>query len=103
MQLLMLYVPCENAENAKEIANKLLAEKLIICANISSEFTSLYFWQEKIEQAKEIIMFLKIKKENLVKCQQLIQKHHSYEIPAIIEIPINANFQYLDYIKSLDK
>lgn len=88
----LLYIITTNRHEAVSIAMALLEERLIACANISENVTSLYWWQGAIEQEKEAILIAK-SQEHLV--EQAIAKTkslHSYECPCILTLPVEAGY-----------
>jgi periplasmic divalent cation tolerance protein len=83
--MMVFYVPCKNRENAQLIAKKLLGEQLIKCANILNESDSLYMWEGKLVEEKEVIMILKANfQADVSLIQEMINKEHSYDVPCII-------------------
>lgn len=85
----ILYVTARNRAEAKRIANALLKEKLIACANILLPHESLYTWKGKTTAARETLMFLKTKSSQVKKTMRRIAALHSYECPCIIEIDVD--------------
>jgi periplasmic divalent cation tolerance protein len=87
--MLLVYVTCENALQAKQIAKHLLEKKLCACANIISSMESLFFWPPggvEIEEAKESILLIKTFQEKYDEIEEEIKSIHSYEIPCIFSI-----------------
>ncbi|MBW2992350.1 divalent-cation tolerance protein CutA [Candidatus Woesearchaeota archaeon] len=91
--MIIIYCPCKNKTEAKNIATKLLNKKLIACANIIQS-DSIYNWKNKLCSEKEAIMLLKIKNTNKEKVTKEIKKLHSYDLPAIITINAKANQEF---------
>lgn len=82
-----------NKEQATDITKKLLAEKLIACANICP-ISSVYFWNGKLEEAEEMEIICKttIKLHNRVVAR--IMELHPYDLPGIAAYPVEANEAY---------
>ena len=86
-------------ERAKEIALRLIEEKLSACVTISSLATSFYRWKGKINEEKEYIVFIKSKKEIYNYIEERVKELHPYEIPEIIALPIEKGLkEYLTWI-----
>jgi len=99
MATILFYVTCKDKDEAKRIAKKLLEEKLIACANIFPEIDSFFWWQQKIDSAKEVPMILKTKKTLSKEVITKIKELHSYECPCIVEIPITGGYkEFLKWI-----
>jgi periplasmic divalent cation tolerance protein len=102
MSLILVYVTNKNLSQAKELVNHLLKKKLIACANIFP-IQSIYSWKNKIENSKEIVSLLKIKKENWNKLKKEIKKIHPYELPCIIKLNASANKDFNSWINQETK
>ena len=89
----------ENENNAYKIGDLLLADKLTPCVtykNIESHF----WWEGKINQAKEVQLTIKCKVENVDKVCHKISEVHSYEVPEIIYFSVSASKVYHQWINS---
>ncbi len=96
--MIVIYIPCKNLEEAKNIAKELLKEKLVACANIIPEIISIYNWDDKLEETNESVLLLKTKLENFNKIELKIKKLHSYSIPCIMKIEkIDFNPEYKNW------
>ncbi|MDP3790795.1 MAG: divalent-cation tolerance protein CutA [Candidatus Omnitrophota bacterium] len=92
-------VSCASRQEARKIVNRLLAKKLVACANIVSGIESKFWWKAKIDSAKEVLIVMKTRRSNFKKIETEVKKMHSYEVPEIIAIPIIAGSKdYLDWI-----
>ena len=99
MNFIFIYITASTKKEAKKIATHLLEKRLIACANIFP-INSLYWWENKIVDENEVVLIAKTKESNFKKVKSEVEKIHSYTIPCIIKIPVNANRKYLDWIKS---
>jgi periplasmic divalent cation tolerance protein len=84
---------------AEKIAKFLLKKRLIACANIF-EIESFYWWQKKIEKAKEFVLIGKTIEKNYQKIKKEVEKIHPYQIPSILKIKVQANEKYLNWLKN---
>lgn len=88
---------------AKNLAEILLEQKLAACIHFS-QIESMYFWQKKIENSREILVAIKTQNSLYDEVEKIIKKHHIYEIPQIISTHINQGSKsYLSWIKSNTK
>ncbi|MEM2935531.1 MAG: divalent-cation tolerance protein CutA [Candidatus Thermoplasmatota archaeon] len=87
-------------EDEEKIKNALLNEKAAACIS-SFEVKSKYIWEGKVEEDKEIMLF--IKTNDYKKAEEIIKRNHSYEIPEIICIKIKGYEKYLKWIDSVVK
>ncbi|SHN54482.1 divalent-cation tolerance protein CutA [Desulfovibrio litoralis] len=88
MDYCMIYVTFANKMEAEKIAQTLLQEKLIACANIMPEMTSYYTWNAQQEKAVEIPCIFKTQQAFYYKIEKRIKELHSYETPCIVCLPI---------------
>jgi len=95
----VILVTCPNKKEAKKIATALVKERLVACVNIIDKIESFFWWQKKIDYAKEVLLIIKSKKKNFSKVVKNIKKLHSYKVPEIIALKIvTGEKKYLDWI-----
>ncbi|MGB0920677.1 MAG: divalent-cation tolerance protein CutA [Alphaproteobacteria bacterium] len=85
-----IYVTCANGDEAKLIARHLLDKRLVACANILANVTSLYHWQGEIAEDVEVALIAKARATDFDNAAEVIRAHHSYDTPAIMAWPITA-------------
>ena len=94
------YITAPNKREAKQISKRLLDKKLIACANVISNVNSYFFWKNKVQNSKEIIICGKTTSKNQTKIIHEVKKIHSYSVPCIIFFDIkNGNKDFLKWIK----
>lgn len=86
--MIFIYTVCKNKAEAKKVANMLLKLKLIACANWWP-IESIYRWQDKVVNDREVAMILKTRKNYYKRIESIIKKIHSYEVPCICQIDVN--------------
>lgn len=86
----LIYATFGSKEEAVSIAHKLLAEKLIACANIFDGSTSVYRWNGEVQQQSEAILFAKTTQEKAQKVVSRIKELHSYELPCVLVLPVES-------------
>jgi periplasmic divalent cation tolerance protein len=97
----MLYVIYPDISSARAVANMLLENNLVACANILGEIKSLYKWEGKVVEESETVMLLKLDSKLLDQVRDRILHNHPYEIPCLLELPINSwNSRYTQWVQS---
>ncbi len=96
----IILVTASSKKEAQKIASCLIEQKLAACVNIIDKVDSLFFWEGKIDRAKEYLLVIKSKKEKLPKIIKLVKSLHSYQVPEIIALPIIAGSK--PYLRWLD-
>jgi periplasmic divalent cation tolerance protein len=96
---IVVLVTAKDKKEAKKISTDLIKTKLAACVNIIDRVDSIFFWAKKIDQAKEVLLLIKSKKEKLPKIIKMVKSRHSYDVPEIIALPIiAADKPYLRWI-----
>ena len=96
----IILVTTSSKQEAERIAQHLLEDRLIACANIVGPVTSIYQWSEKIEKAEEFLMILKSGKHLFERVTDVVKTMHSYEVPEILSIPVEEGSKtYLDWLQ----
>ena len=97
----VVIVTTASKQEAENIAQHLLKERLIACANITGPVSSLFHWDGKMEKAEEHLIFMKSRKDLFEKLAETVKALHSYEVPEIIALPIiDGSKTYLGWIDS---
>ena len=96
---IVVFITASSKGEAQKIIAGLLEEKLAACVNVIEHIESHFWWQGKIDKAKEVLLVLKTRKALFNKVVKKVKSLHSYEVPEIIALPIlSGNKQYLDWI-----
>jgi periplasmic divalent cation tolerance protein len=104
MSFVIIYITTKNVAEARKIANTLVKEKLVACANIIPKIESTYWWKGKIEKSNEATIILKTKKKLVKDVIKRVKELHSYTVPCIITIPITGgNKDFLNWINEVVK
>ncbi len=89
-------------ENSEEIARMLVDRRLCACVNIVDQVDSLFFWQGKIDKAKESLLIGKTKDELFSQLEKEVLKIHPYEVPEIVSFKLNNVSQpYCDWLNQV--
>lgn len=94
--MLFIYTTISTRKQAVSLGNKLVKTKLAACVGYWP-IQSVYKWKGKMRHKKEYALLIKTAKKRSKQAMKFIRQHHSYELPAIVTIPITDYF--LDYKK----
>ena len=61
-KLCWVYMTVGSFEEAKSIGQILVGQNLAACVNLLENMTSIYNWEDKIEESQEVIMIAKTRK-----------------------------------------
>lgn len=96
---IVIFITAPNKKEANFIAQELIKRRLAACVNIVDKIESIFWWQDKISKAGEILLIVKSKKSKLNKIIKQVKSIHSYEVPEIIALPIvGGNKDYLEWL-----
>ncbi len=99
MSYVMVMATCADDREAGKIATLLVEKRLAACVQ-GSRVQSIFHWQGKIEEAREVQLMIKARLSDFGEIEKLIKENHSYENPEIIAIPIVAGSRaYLDWVE----
>ncbi len=88
-------------KEGERIASKLVEDKLAACVNILPKMTSIYNWDEKINNDDEFLLLIKTDAYLEEKVYNYIRDNHSYEVPEIITLNIkNIDKKYSEWLIS---
>ena len=82
---------------ADALARKLVESKHCACVNLIRNVFSIFHWKGKIEEERESILLMKTKKSLESSLFSELKKHHSYDVPEFIVLPIESGSP--DYLK----
>lgn len=111
MNPILVFINCQDKEEAEDISRMLLKKRLVACVNIiTNPVHSLYFWPpphfakasrgEHIEEAQEIILLAKTFDDKWKEIEKAVLKVHSYDTPGILAIPLShVSKKYLTWMK----
>jgi periplasmic divalent cation tolerance protein len=86
-------------KKAKALAKIILQKKVCACVNILRGVESLFWWEGKIDSAKESLLIIKTKSRLFPKLEKVIKSHHPYQVPEIIALTIDkVNKEYLNWL-----
>lgn len=87
MKLIAVYTTVATIDEARKIANALIAQKLAACAQINA-IESFYLWQGAVQNEPEIRILFKTTEANYKAVEAAILQLHSYELPAIYAVAV---------------
>jgi periplasmic divalent cation tolerance protein len=96
--LVLITVP--SVQVGRQIARRLLEDRLAACVNIVPGMNSLYIWQGAINDDAEALLIVKSRADLFeARLVPAVCSLHPYQVPEIIAVPIQLGLQsYLDWI-----
>jgi periplasmic divalent cation tolerance protein len=86
-------------DEAVKFVRTLLERRLIACGTLLPAARSLYRWQSKIADEREVVVLLKTRSARLESLQTAFGELHPYKVPELLALPVSAGLgKYLDWI-----
>ncbi|MEZ5813671.1 MAG: divalent-cation tolerance protein CutA [Alphaproteobacteria bacterium] len=99
--MIVIYCTYPNCEEARQITQILLEERLVACANILPEHESLYWWDGAVERAAEVAVIYKSRAGLFDAVKERVIGLHSYDVPCVVSWSIeNGHRAFLQWIES---
>jgi periplasmic divalent cation tolerance protein len=102
MNEIIVFMTASNEDEAAKIARALVEARIAGCVNIINNVRSIYRWQGKIEDEKEVFMVAKTRQELFQTLMKKVKELHSYTVPEVIAIPIvEGSADYLQWLEEV--
>ncbi len=98
---IVVLITVSSREEGEKIAEELVKKGLAACVNIVRDVDSIFWWEDKVNRARELILIAKSRIDKFPELVKTVKELHSYEVPEIIAIPIIAGLE--SYLKWIDK
>jgi len=86
-------------EDAARFVRTILDRRLIACGSIMPNTRSIYRWDNKIADEREVVVMLKTRSACLDALQQAFGELHPYKLPELLVLPVAAGLpKYLAWI-----
>ena len=73
----------DSTEEAERLGRSITGARLAACVQIVGPIRSLYWWQDKLDDAQEWLLLIKTTSDRLHELEEHIKANHSYDTPEI--------------------
>jgi periplasmic divalent cation tolerance protein len=99
MKTNIIYITAGNMDEARTIGKDLVSNRLAACVNIIDNINSMYWWDGKIQDEREVIVIAKSRESLVPNLIERVKSLHSYSCPCVVSLPIlDGNKAFLDWI-----
>ena len=99
MSACMIYVTTSTREEAVGIARQLVESRLAACANVLPAVTSVYWWQDALQEDSEAVLIVKTRRDLVGEVTAKVKELHSYDCPCVVSIRLEGgNEDYFEWI-----
>jgi len=96
---IVVLTTCESEDEAGRIAHSLVEKRIAACVNILPSARSVYRWKGSVENAREVVLLIKTRRDIFDALRAELSKIHSYEVPEVIALPVvDGSESYLGWI-----
>lgn len=100
--LLIVYSTFGSEEDAARVTRTLVAERLIGCANLVPGVRSIYRWEGRIADEREVLAVMKTRKQDWTALLSRLHELHPYDTPECIAVRMAAGApKYLEWLDSV--
>ena len=86
-------------EEAVQFVRALLDRRLVACGTFLPGARSLYRWQGKVADEREVVIMLKTRSARLETLRTAFAELHPYKVPELLALPVEAGSEkYLEWI-----
>ena len=100
-ELLIVITTFASLDDAKKMAHQLIEGRLAACVQIQEGVHSIYRWDGKICEGKEVLLSAKTLADKWADISIFMKSHHPYDLPEIIAYtPEKYEAQYGKWVES---
>ncbi len=99
--IIVIFCTSPDKETSLKLARGLVNDKLAACVNILPGVTSVYHWENKLEQGAEELLLIKTIESKIKAVENYLLTNHPYSLPEIMGIEANfINEKYKNWVYS---
>jgi len=96
---LVVFVTTPDVDQARQIANELVSQRLAACVNIVPAIESIYAWNGQTEVSAETLMVIKTTDVCYKRLEERVKALHRYTTPEVIALRIERGLPcYLEWL-----
>ena len=98
---MLVYITTADEAEALRIGRALVERRLAACANVVPAIRSIYWWEGRLVEDGEALLFLKTRAGVLDRLIAAVRELHSYSVPCITAFPVvGGNPDYLAWVSA---
>jgi periplasmic divalent cation tolerance protein len=96
---LVVLTTLASEDEALRLVRALVERRLVACGTMLPGGRSLYRWQGKIADEREVVVLLKTRSARLEALKGAFEELHPYKVPELLALPVEAGLdRYLEWI-----
>ena len=98
--LRVVFVTAPEAAVGRQIAHSLVESHLAACVNLVPGVTSIYRWQDEIQEDSEVLLVIKTRESRCADLAERVAQLHPYDVPEVLTLPVNGGSEtYLSWLR----
>jgi periplasmic divalent cation tolerance protein len=98
-EAIVVFMTAATAEEARQIADRLVEAQLAACVQILPEILSIYRWKNEVQREPEVLLLAKTTAARFEELEREVRAIHSYETPEIVAVPVaRISAPYRDWL-----
>ena len=85
---IVVLTTCDSEESAVRLARHLVERRLAACVSVLPGARSIYRWKNKMEDAAELVLLIKSRRDLFPALRSELEKIHTYDVPEAIALPV---------------
>ena len=100
LNILSVTTTVSSLETAKTLARRILERKLAACVQLDQGVVSLYRWKGELCEESEVRLVIKSLPGCEAALQELLARHHPYELPQFVAQHMSAGEAYAQWVRA---
>jgi periplasmic divalent cation tolerance protein len=98
---IVVFTTVSSEEEAVKLTRTLLERRLIACGTLLPGARSLYRWQGRIADEREVLLVLKTRSARVEALQEAFRELHPYKVPELLAMAVDSGLEkYLEWINA---
>ena len=99
-EMLLVFSTFASEEDGARVVRALVEERLVACGNLLPGARSLYRWNDRVADEREVVAILKTRKQDWPALLSRLHELHPFEIPECVAVRIAAGApKYLAWLE----
>ena len=99
--ILSFTINCPDHDTASDLAEALLSQRIVACANIGPTIESRYRWNGEIERTTEVPLVVKTRPALEKEVEAVVKALHPYDVPECIALAADhVSAPYLAWLRA---